>query len=305
MTRAAIALLTISLALGCNKLDDFEQPPELTPLEDGFRASAAIAYSVSMATRALTGKPLPSNVTYSSTNTNGYSGSGIIHVQIDDQHRLPFNSKISDITIAGLWNNNQGGVISIIFSDFDLASSEFKFYGIHTIPVVVDLQTGNLISIFAEQDIVIGEGSDTLMNISLSKIQFDSELQRTGTTTPTDTFVAASQNVWHISIDQSSTTDLYADEVEITGGGQIAQAKSTSGGILYHAMIDTRYTFSNCSVNPTHGSAFIQNIMAGSLIDFGTILLDFHSNCDGKAQIKVATGKYATSNGKTYPLNWQ
>ncbi len=304
--RRTIAPMMLLMLIGtsCNKIDDFNQEAELAPLEDGFRASTAIAYSVSLASRAFTGKALPSNLTFNSTSTNEYSGSGLIHYHADAANPLPFNDKITDITIAGLWNNGQGGVISVIFTGFDLAGSKLRFYGIHTIPVIIDAQTGDIVSIFAEQDIVIGTGSDTLMNLSLSKPKFDSELSRVNSETPQDVFVAVTQNVWHLTISPSSGPDIYKDGIEINGGGQIAEAKSTSGGVLYHAMIQTRCHFDECGSNPVHGTAFIQNIKAGSVLDFGTILMDFHSGCDGKAEIKLATGKYASTSGKNISLAW-
>jgi hypothetical protein len=57
-------------------------------------------------------------------------------------------------------------------------------------------------------------------------------------------------------------------------------------------------------MNPTSGVAFIQNLQAGSTIDLGNITLDFHSTCDGKASVLVATGKYLGSNGKDILLGW-
>ncbi len=225
---------------------------------------------------------------------------------VDNTAPVPFNSGLGDITIAGIWNDNSGGVISIMFSDFDVVNGDFKFYGIHTIPIIVRPNTNEIVSIFAEQDIVIGEGSDTLMNLSLSKLKFDAELNRVNTPAPTDAFVAVRQNVWHLTVTPGgSATNFLDDDYKITGGGQIAEARSESGGILYHAIIDTRFNFTTCAKNPTNGTAFIQNFKAGSTLDFGSILLDFHSTCDGSGNVKVATGKYATANGKNLELNWQ
>lgn len=304
MVRILFFLLIIIMLSKCNKIDDFNDFPELTPLEDGFKASTAIAYSVSIAERAFTGQSLPSNVVFTGSNKPGYTSSGIIHISADDQHPIPFNSKIGDITIVGLWNGDQGGVVSIIFSDFDLASSDFKFYGIHTIPVTVN-PNGDLISIFAKQDIIIGEGSDTLLNLSLSNPKFNLELERLNDQQPSDVFTAVQQNIWHISINQSSSNDALKDAITINGGGQIAEARSNSGGLLYHAMINTVFSHNNCADNPTHGTAFVQNLKAGTILDFGTVLLDFHSACDGKAEVNLATGKYAAFNNRNVLLEWQ
>lgn len=302
--RIPTLLLIVCFVFSCSKIDEFLQEPELTPLEDGFKASAAIAYCVSLASRAYTGKSLPSHVTYDAESTTGYTGSGLIYVDVSSAHPLPFNRHTSgDVIISGLWDGTNGGVISILFADIDVLKSEFKFYGLFTIPVHVRPEDGKIIAIFAEQDIVIGEGDETLLNLSLSKPEFNLELDRLDSEAPDDVLVAVTQNVWHITVDPGNDSDLEDDEYEVTGGGQIASAQSNSGGILYHAMINTKFS-NECTENPTDGTAFIQNIQAGSIIDLGTILINFHGECDGNADITVATGKYATSTGSEVTLNW-
>jgi hypothetical protein len=300
-----LALLIFTAIFSCKKIDEFNQGPEIQPLRQGFQASAAIGYCASLASAAFHGEALPANVSFETkTPAEGYTGAGILHVQISNDYPLPFNTGIGDIYIAGLWNNDSG-VISIILADVDLLDAQAKFYGLYTVPVMKQV-SGEILTVFAEQDIIIGEGSDTLMNLSLSNPKFTTELDRLNEPRPTDTFVAIKQNVWFIDIDQSGTpSDVYDDEFEINGGGQIAQASSNSGGLLYHAMIETQFTYSNCSINPTHGTAFIQNLKAsGSSIDLGNITLDFHSDCDGRAKVIVATGKYVTSNGKNISLDF-
>jgi hypothetical protein len=306
MMRKLILFLSFLLPFCCNKIDELKQPPELTPLEDGFKTSAAIGYCISIATRALTGQPLPSNIVYTKRTTPGYTSSGLINISVNAGAPVPFNSKIGNITIAGLWNETSGGVISIVFSDFNVVNGTFKFYGIHTIPIMVRPNTNEIASIFAEQDIIIGQGSDTLLNLSLSKPKFDSEINRLNSPEPTDAFVAIKQNVWHLTVTPNTTTlNFLDDDYKINGGGQIAEAKSESGGILYHAMINTKFNFSECSKNPVSGTAFIQNFKAGSTLDFGSILLDFEPECNGTSKVDLATGKYATANGKNIQLNWQ
>jgi hypothetical protein len=300
-----LASLIFASIFSCKKIDEFNQAPEIQPLRQGFQASAAIGYCASLASTAFHGGSLPANVSFETkTPAEGYTGAGILHIQVSQEYPLPFNSGIGDIYIAGLWNNDSG-VISIILADVNLIEGEAKFYGLYTVPVMKK-ETGKIVAVFAEQDIIIGQGSDTLMNLSLSQPKFATELERLNEPQPTDTFIAIKQNVWFINIDQSGTpSDLYDDAFEINGGGQIAQASSSSGGLLYHAMIETQFTYSNCSINPTHGTAFIQNLKAsGSSIDLGNITLDFHSDCDGKAKVVVATGKYVTSNGKNISLGF-
>lgn len=307
MMRSVLLLMSAAIFVaGCSKVDELKSPPNLHPLEDGFKTSSAIAYCISVASRALTGQALPPNVTFSSRSADGYSKAGIIHIDVNQSSPVPFNQHIGDITIAGIWDQNSGGVISIIFSDFNLTSADFRFYGIHTIPITIRPTSNEIVSVFAQQDIIIGNGSDTLLNLSLSRAKFTSELERLNAPAPSDAFVAVKQNVWHITaFPNSSPTNFLDDDFRITGGGQIAEARDDSGGIIYHALINTRFNFSSCTRNPQSGTAFIQNFKAGTTLDFGTLLMEFSAVCNGESKVKLATGKYAAANGKMMQLNWQ
>ncbi|ELR69021.1 hypothetical protein C900_05579 [Fulvivirga imtechensis AK7] len=305
-TLTALSLASLLTFGTCTRVDELRQDPELTPLQQGFKAAAAIGYCVSLAATAFEGHPLPANVTFEAGANSEYSSSGLIYLTVDKSHPLPFNNKIGNILIGGIWDNTDGGgVISILFGDLDILSAEFKLYGIHTIPVIRKKDSDQLVAVFAEQDIVIGEGSDTIIHVGLSRIAFDTELQRLESDQPADVFATVKQNVWFINVDQrNSFSDIYDDEYVINGGGQILEANSTSGGILYHAMIETAFSYATCSRNPLRGTAFIQNIKAGNSIDLGNILLDFHSSCDGQADVQFSTGQYLSSNGQNIHLNF-
>ncbi|HEY8934748.1 MAG TPA: hypothetical protein VIM65_05985 [Cyclobacteriaceae bacterium] len=309
MYKSLILVLVCILSVSsCKIVDAYKQSPELTPLEQGFKTCATIGYCASIASSAFNNQPLPSNVevTFDSSPKTGYTSSGVVHITVNSTTPLPFNSNIGDIYIAGLWDGTNGGVITIVFANIDIFTSTYKFYGLYTVPIVQDPDTKKLTTIFAQQDILIGQGSDTLLNLSLSKPKFDSELARANSAVPIDPFVAVKQNVWFVKVDQNNTlSNVYDDRYEINGGGQILEASSNSGGILYHAMIETKFS-SDCALNPTSGLAFIQNVKAAtSSIDLGNITLNFHSACDGKANVTIATGKYVASNGKDVTLNWK
>src|SRR5882762_5786675 len=156
----------------CHKVNDLTQRAELKPLEQGFKTSSAIGYCASLADIAFSGGALPPNVSLNLSSEPGYTSSGVIHVHVDESTLLPFSHSLGDIYIAGLWDGTNGGVISIVFGDFDIISSKFKFYGIHTVPVTKKAGTGTINTVFAQQDIIIGQGSDTLLSLSMSKPKF-------------------------------------------------------------------------------------------------------------------------------------
>lgn len=292
---SVFTILAVLSAISCKKIRDLrDKNPDLLVLGQGFKSSAAIGYCASMAHMAFNVEKLPENVVFKANDPGEYSSAGLLYVNVTDAYPLPFNKNIGDIVIAALWDESErSGVMSILFADIDLLDSEFRFYGIHTVPFIEEGGTGDIITVFAQQDIIIGEGQDTLINLSMSRPLFNLETDRATHPPPDDVFAAVKQNVWFVKVDQNNTSsDIYDDTYEISGGGQLAEVSGSSGGIQYHALIESRFNFAHCERNPISGTGFIQNIKAGDGIDLGHITLDFHNACDGQAYVEFATGKY-------------
>jgi hypothetical protein len=291
--RLLMVVILLSGLTTCKKIKEITDiNPEIDPLKQGFKTSAAIGYCASLAATVLSGEEVPPNVVFEASKNSDYSKSGIMYVTVNESYPLPFNNHIGDMVIAGLWDGD-AGVMSVVFADLDLFSGTFEFYGVHTVPFFRDNETGNIITVFAQQDIIFGEGSDTILDLNMSKPKFNMEAERTSEPQPEDVFVAAKQNVWFVNINQQNTPgNIYDDSFRINGGGQIAEATSESGGIVYHAMIETKFVPDGCLLNPSSGVAFMQNLKAGSDLDLGDIYLDFHDKCDGKAYVEVSSGEY-------------
>ncbi len=308
-TPLLILLMAVVLLFSCKKVKEINQDPEIEPLKHGFKVSAAVGYCASLANSLFRGENLPDNVLFQSSQNDDYSGSGIMYVTINDNYPLPFNRNIGQIIIPCLWDVNYdqseySGVITTIFTDINILEGKYKFIGIHTVPVI-EIEGERILTLFAEQDIIIGEGSDTLLNLNLTNPQFNLEMARLETEQPNNTFAAVKQNVWFITIDQNNTmSNIYDDEFTVNGGGQIAEVSSASGGILYHAMINAEFIPNICKLNPITGVGFIQNLKVGTDIDLGNITLNFHDKCDGKAYVEFATGKYIGSSRRDVNLNF-
>ena len=287
----------------CKKIKDLTKDPDIGPLKHGFQTSAAIGYCATMAASLFKGEELPPNVLISSKSEGEFEQSAIMVITINKSYPLPFNSSVGQITMAGLWNED-GGVITAVFTDINIIEAKYELKGIRTIPIMT-MENGQLLTLIAEEDIVVGQGSDTLLHLNMGNTNISLEMERLESPQPDDAFVAVAQNVWFITIDQNNTlSDVYDDTYTINGGGQIAEIADESGGILYHAIIGARYNTSNCLLNPTEGVGFIQNLKAGSTLDLGHIFLDFRSSCDGKAYVEFATGKYLTYNHRKVKLNF-
>ncbi|HLP74172.1 MAG TPA: hypothetical protein VK155_14800 [Bacteroidales bacterium] len=276
-----VAILTFFTG-ACN-IDEKGEPPRLESLQQGIKVSSAIGYCASIVVAAHKGLPLPANVSRN-------QAPGLLNVRIDDQFPLPFNKGNGNITIASLWNEN-GGIMSILFT-----GGNAGIYGFFAVPVAEDTPGGPLKAVYADQDIIVGNGSDTILDLSsITSFFLNSRLERLENPATDDPFVAVKQNFWLLRIKMNGTADnVYDDEITINGGGQIAEVSDGSGGVIYHAMIDTRLNYQLCSRNPVSGYALSQNFKAGgeSLIDLGNSLITFHSTCDGKAHVDLSTGKY-------------
>jgi len=295
--RTQVATMAI-LFCSCGKLTDYRQAPELESLQQGIKTSAAIGYCASIVTSAFKGDALPDNVSFDKS-------SGLIHIIIDESHPLPFNTNDGEIVIACLWNGD-GGVMSVLLGNLDILGGKAKLTGFYTVPII-RADDEKIETLFAREDIILGNGSDTLLNLSTVTLPvFNTELNRLNTTMPSDVFVAVKQNVWFVNVDRNNTvSDPYDDYVTVTGGGQIAEARGASGGVIYHALIDAKLNYSICDKNPVSGHALTQNFKAGGepYIDLGNSYLSFHQNCDGKAHIELSTGKYLLYNNTDIDLN--
>jgi len=295
MVPAALMMLLFS----CNKLRDTNQKPELESLQQGLKTSVAVAYCVSVAHSAFQGKPLPENVVF---NKN----SGLIYINIDENHPLPFNSSTGDIILACLWSGN-GGVMSVLFGDVDILEGDIRLYGLYLVPFI-EREEG-ILALYEKQDIILGNGSDTILDLSnITDPVFKTRMDRLDNEKPSEIFAVVKQNVWFINIDRNNTfSNVYDDDLTINGGGQIAEVNKSSGGVIYHAVINTEINYSVCSKNPLSGFALIQNFKAGGepYIDLGNSLFSFHKNCDGLAHVELSTGKYFSYINKDISLEIQ
>ena len=89
------------------------------------------------------------------------------------------------------------------------------------------------------------------------------------------------QSSWSIDVETQGTWDDGGDDViTITGAGQTVVGSDVSQVSITNAVMDP-----SCRLNPISGSATVQDV-AG--INVQQMSLDFHSTCDGLADIDVA-----------------
>lgn len=295
-----LAILIILQFCSCQKLNEYNQQPELESLQQGLKTSASLGYCLSIVMSAIEGHDLPGNVIHE-------KNSSLIYIKIDKTHPLPFNKNIGDIVIAYQWSGC-AGLMSVFFGKIDLLGGSVKLTGLQLVPFIKQSEEEGACAMFGKQDIIIGNGSDTILNMhNITDVVFNSRVSHLNSKKPQDPFVAVKQNIWFINIDQNNTySNVYDDNITVSGGGQILEAKGASGGLVYHAVIDAKINYSKCTLNPISGYALAQNFKAGGepYIDLGNAFLSFHNSCDGKAHVNFSTGKYVSYNGKNILLNF-
>jgi hypothetical protein len=307
-----LVMIYVTIFSSCRSIikENYDDP-EIQSLRDGIKSSVSLGYCASIAYSFFKGEDLPDNVVVVSQANNEGSQTVILQVLIDDAYPLPLNSSVGQISIAGTWEEKatieeSGGVITAIFTDVNILESKYEFIGFQTVPIQ-ELEDGSIKAMFGKQDFVVGDAPDNLINLWVGTNIFSYELSRFDESDPgDDVFALIGQDAWFMKINRNNTpSDIYDDEYTIDGGGQIFGSLGGNDGALFHAILDAKYRYSTCQLNPASGVGFVQNFKTDQKgnTDLGHAFLDFHSSCDGKAHVKVATGKYLLSIGKSIDLN--
>ena len=295
--------LIILISDSCKEIEEYFHDPETESVTDAIKTSALIGYSVSTAMSVMEGYHLP-NVRIK-TVCQAYPCVSIMLIRIDDNYPFSFSpGETGEVIVAGLWADEGTAILTMLLTDFNIHTSTFRLKSIHTIPVIKTMD-GKIGVAFAGMDINLNKESDALLEFNLQTQEIESEFARLENQRPEDVYVAVEQNAWFIEIDQNNTPeDLWDDTFIVTGGGQLAEVTDNTAEVIQQAMVDVTLV-QTCSANPVYGLALIRKINTeeSTFPELGTAILQFHGNCDGKADVLLATGAYIGSNGKGIRLN--
>lgn len=298
-----LLLLPVILLFSCNKEDAYFKDPETESIIHTIKVSSVIGYCSSLAMTVMSGEQLPG--VYATRSCSNYPCASLIFVDLNTNITLPFtNDQNGQIVIAGLWTAVNEAILTLFIYDIDISTPEFTLKNVHTFPVTE--RDGKFLAVFAGMDINLGSNPILPVELNLSDGEINFELDRLDMDSPGDINVAVEQHAYIIEIDQHETvTNLNDDSFIITGGGQLIEVTDNKGGIIQQAMLDVLIE-AGCQENPRNGYALIKNTSAGdkTIPELGTAIFDFHSLCDGMADISLATGVYIRSNGKSIPLNF-
>lgn len=298
-----LALTIIFLFVSCKELEEYFRDPETESVTDVIRTSAVIGYTVSTAMSVMEGHDLP-NVRIK-TACSGFPCVSVMLIRIDNSYPFPFSSnETGEIVVAGLWADEGTAILTLLMTDFNVHTKTFRLKNVHTIPVIRTFD-GTIMAVFAGIDINLNEESGNLLEFNLATQEIESEFSRLDEIRPDDLYIAVEQNAWFIEIDQKGTPDnLWDDEFNITGGGQLVKVTENTTEVIQQGMVDVLID-QLCTANPVRGNALIRKINTEDkkFPELGTALLEFHCNCSGMVEILLATGIYIGSNGKDIDLN--
>jgi hypothetical protein len=307
--RKLIIIFFLSSALiffisdSCKEFEEYFHVPETESITDALKTSAIIGYSVSTAMSVMEGHHL-SNVRIK-TVCSGYPCVSVMLIRIDDTYPFSFApGEAGEVIVAGLWADEGTAILTLLLTDFNIHTSTFRLKNIHTIPVIRTFD-GKITVAFAGMDINLNQQSDDLLEFNLLTQEIESEFARLDNPLPADEYIAVKQNAWVIEIDQKNTPDdLWDDSFTITGGGQLAEVAGNTAEVIQQGMVDVILD-QICPLNPVYGHALIRKINTedSRFPELGTAILEFHDNCDGKAEVLLATGAYIGSNGKSIRLD--
>lgn len=301
--------LSAFVLASCNSKDDFDffQDVDPEPIEATVSTAVPVAYAATATSATVNGATLP-NVEVV-VPCAGFPCAILLRVEIDEQS-LPFRLGVrGDILVAGYWTSATQGILSLSFMDTAAGSSRFPVSNFTTIPVSV--QGDEVRVVYANIDVDLSIGPIDSVELTDAEVQL--ELARLQASPPNDTTVALGMDAWIITTDTRGTADdLSDDEYSIGGASQLVEASSSSSSsavaVFQLALVDTRIS-NECPLNPTTGSSILQDVAAssGPLFELPVVAvatIDFHPECDGRADVGIATGNYATSTGSSIALGF-
>jgi len=257
-----------------------------------------VAHAANLAMAMMNGQSFP-YTTYSRSN-DGFPCTTLMMIDAEaDTDPFLAGEKADKITIAGLWTDASTAILSIILTDFHAGTSTLDLLGIKTIPVIREAEHIHIA--LASMDIQINPDQEALLSLNLNTLEIESELIRLETPPPTDIYLAVLQDAYYIDVHNNATTDAISDDsYTITGGGQLIEVSGPSAEIVQQAMVEVCVS-PECTLNPVSGMALtkVTGLEDKGFPELGTALLEFTPRCAGTANVYVATGMYAGSNGKS------
>lgn len=290
-------LLLIAVFTRCTAIDginDFFINPDMTPLKETIRRGLPLGYASRVAQLTVEGKK-PSFVRIVSP-CNNFPCVSVIKFDAADTDFPWFQEfDYSTITVAGLWNSPQQGLLSVLFTTN--TPGTIRLFEFKTFPVQEQF-AGNLLLAFNRMD--INPGTGPYITVDVTQGEFNAEFDRFVNVNSLDSLIELDQEVWMMEILDQGTDDLSDDSYSLTGAGQFVTVAGEEVIALQVAALNLQLK-PDCITNPVGGDILINNAGTNtnsSSVTVGMAQLQFEGNCNAKIRVNIATGSYLASFGK-------
>ncbi len=280
------------------------QNPDTEPLREILLSALPLGYAASIAMSAVRGESIPGVSV--SQSCAGFPCNALVNIDVDSTGVVPPGvASTRTVVVAGLWSNDSLAFLSMFFADLDTGAAAFTLANVSTVPVTIE--NGAVRVVYARED--VNAGSDTVLTVSLTQDEIDAEMTRLETRPPADSSVTVDQEAWIVDADNGGTPGLLADDTyTVSGGGQFVEVGAEEAYILQITFLFVK-TAAACLRNPFDGTVVSRNTgvtssgQIGTKPLIGTVIFGFHQACDGRVDVPLATGVYATATRHAFDLH--
>ena len=262
--RPFYCLLSALALLGCKQPDSHVI---VHPLESTLGVAVPAAFTAAVAMSALGGQVSPCATVIPQPNSSR------VDIHLGPGCPSPFGSETNGtIVVTGVWTQQ----LATFLADFTEVNQGLLVQKIGSMTVAP--QGSRLIIAYAQQDVSFGTDSQATM-VGLEQIAWAVEVDTLGTADPSDDIISVSGG----------------DQSLLAASGAVTAANATQvavGAAVFH---------SGCRRNPNQGIAAVQQV---GTLGGGWLLFNFHSACDGKADVVGALAPYELMLGRPVPLDF-
>jgi hypothetical protein len=289
----ALGLILALGGCGSGGARDIFKDPSGAPIKDTVRTAVPLAYAASVAFASVAGSRPPN--AWVSNRCPIYPCAAMVTIT-DDDSTMPLRlASLGTIRVYGFWNSPDKAILSVSFSG---AAASDPISTVSLVPV--SRSTSSLRVMYGGVNMT----STVTDPQTLSAAEIDLIYMRLQSTVSTEVSDNTSMDAWEVVRNDRGTTDVSDDTYSISGGGEYIETGPGSVSILVLAMAGVMMG-PDCALNPTSGAYMVNEFSNDSPIGVvANAFIGFHSACDGKADVSLASGNYMLSIGKSIPLNF-
>jgi hypothetical protein len=269
--------------------------PSGAPIKAVLKTAVPLGYAAAVAMQSVTETP-PANAHVAGT-CSSYPCSVIVTIT-DDNSSAPLQlGNYGTITVHGRWTSLNSAILTVSFGA-DAGSSRFPVHSVSVFPVS---KTGSKLTVvYASIDIKAAFKDPGALN----DVEIEAAVIKLNITPSSQARQNIGMDAWVVEADDNNTSDDVSDDTySVSGGGQYINISPGSDSILQLALADV-VMGAECALNPGSGMSVLNEVaISSSNLVVAMAMLSFHSSCDGKAEVRAASGNYIFSMGDDIPLH--